>query len=299
MPNHVQNLITFTGDVSLLEDQTSPQFDLAALSLKLGVLMLHSEQEWSKYLDVTDYSTIVKDIDKGVEALDKEYAKSILVKMRELGVEAVGESWTKPLIEENLNQLNNPTAIVELPWYSTSLIMPPPIGVLLNGFNGSFYKSTKLESLANVETEYQWNNSNVGTKWGVYNPLYEYDQIAYNTAWGTLSDAAVIGLVQKVHELIGEEPLMFYCAEQGCGFCGEGVFSVDSDSKDWSLSARYEDMDICWVNEDDEDDEDGEEDIKKLLAKGYKRCDCSDSYYSPDGYLPNSLKVLEYYGWGG
>ena len=293
MPNHVQNLITFTGDVSAMVDKKVSVYDVGTLSLKLGILLVASgDVKWQSMLDVTEYHKVVDEIDNGFKELDEKDIVEFLARAKEHSVEVAYSILHSRSDEDRMSILNKPTSTVSVDWSSIESIMPCPLGVEVNGFNASFYKAFPLPCLEKFPSGYTWNHRNLGTKWGAYEFFYEDEKLLFNTAWSTLSEEASLALVKKVHYLTGEEPVMFYCAEQGCAYYGEGQFFVDTHSRtDWSFDIEYSDMEVWYVHEDDKDDVD--------LPEGYERCDTEESYYSPGGELPEALELLEPYGWGG
>lgn len=128
----------------------------------------------------------------------------------------------------------------EFKWNFHSII-PLPVDVAINGFNGKLNPA--------ISSGYDWNVNNLGAKWSVVEAVpidltEDYLCIEFDTAWSPVCD---VSQMLSAHYQCEVEHIY---AEQGMGFCGHYTF-VNGELIDELYGDRLvfsEDDDSGWPN---------------------------------------------------
>lgn len=267
MAHNIENIMRFNGEISSLEGKKIKIYDENTISLKLAILVaVTDEDKWKKMLNVTNYSSVAKNIDKAFKGLDQKDIVEFLDKTKDLDIEII-EYFSG--FDDIMDKLKKPTAMKEVDWFDNELIKPCPLGVLINGFSSSFYKSLKLDALKDFPSGYDWNVQNLGSKWGIYDAICKDDKLFYSTAWESLNDETLVELAKKVKFYTGKDAVTFYCEDPDLSFLGRGEFLTDLENE---MFINVEYMDLSSID----DDGDGENEVDK-----------------PQGTTPNYSNDLE------
>jgi hypothetical protein len=266
--------MTMTGDCSSLENKEVDCFNVDVLSAKIAVFYLSDQDKGLILLKRTTDKTN-SEIVAYVDGLIKNIPESFILKALEDYKDAeVFDGIT-------LENITSNTPVASSDWYHRYAWFPVPFGVIVNGFNATFNNILIQNGLAKIKfkSEYDWNNTVIGTKWGIYDIVINGDEIAFNTAWSPLSESAMLHLAQHVKNLTGFNTTSIIFAEQGSGFSGIAVIEYN---KEHGFSREEYVVNDLYISYVEGDDEDGEGD-----------------YEIDDSSIPEYLKPIIPYGFGG
>lgn len=279
MPNHVQNLVRFDRDVSGdLAKKKVLVFDKAVYTSKLAILVCLDDKHLKLGSGMTTSDIDVQAIDKAFASLSDDDIQFALEEMAEYKISA--------LSVKSIAELLNPTSKIEIDWWERDAWCSYPIGVWLNGFDGSYDQF--LEQYRGTKTGFDnaWNFTvwTVGTKWCVYDVGFHKKHMLFNTAWSPLSEKYYQLFLQHIVHLTGAKIRDVIFAEQGAAYWG--MLEVRNFGGEvWFESGFSDDLDLCYSEYWDEPE------MKPV--RGYK------GIKTPDGKLHKGLKAILPYGLSG